>query len=63
MSASFESILGVPVVLLGFTQPNENAHAPNEWLDLHNYESAIRAIARTFDEIAENPTIAVGGAD
>jgi acetylornithine deacetylase/succinyl-diaminopimelate desuccinylase-like protein len=63
VSASFESVLGVPVVLLGFTQPNENAHAPNEWLDLGNYESAIRAIARTFDEIAENPRIAAGGAD
>jgi hypothetical protein len=27
-SASFESILGLPVVLLGFAQPHENAHAP-----------------------------------
>ena len=60
VSASFGSVLGVPVVLLGFTQPNENAHAPNEWLALDNYETAIRAIARTFDEIA---TIADRGAD
>ena len=60
VSASFESVLGVPVVLLGFTQPNENAHAPNEWLLLDNYEGAIRAIARTFDEIA---SIRDGGAD
>jgi acetylornithine deacetylase/succinyl-diaminopimelate desuccinylase-like protein len=53
--ASFESILGLPVVLLGFTQPHENAHAPNEWMDLDNYEGAIRAIARTFEEIAQLP--------
>jgi acetylornithine deacetylase/succinyl-diaminopimelate desuccinylase-like protein len=52
IAASFESILGLPVVLEGFSQPNENAHAPNEWLDLANYEGAIRAIVATFDEIA-----------
>ena len=52
VAASFESILGLPVVLLGFTQPNENAHAPDEWMSLDNYEGAIRAIVATFDEIA-----------
>ncbi len=52
VAADFESVLGLPVVLLGFTQPNDNAHAPNEWMDLTNYEQAIRAIVRTFDEIA-----------
>ena len=39
VAASFESILGLPVVLLGFAQPNEHAHAPNEWIDLANYET------------------------
>jgi acetylornithine deacetylase/succinyl-diaminopimelate desuccinylase-like protein len=52
ITASFETILGLPVVLEGFTQPDERAHAPDEWLDLGNYESAIRAIVATFDEIA-----------
>ena len=52
VTASFESILGLPVVLLGFAQPNENAHAPDEWMSLDNYEGAIRAIVATFDEIA-----------
>lgn len=52
VSASFESILGLPVVLLGFAQPHENAHAPDEWMALANYEGAIRAIVATFDEIA-----------
>ena len=55
VTASFESILGLPVVLLGFVQPNDNAHAPDEWMDLRNYESAIRAIVRTWDEIADLP--------
>ncbi len=55
VTASFESVLGLPVVLLGFVQPNDNAHAPDEWMDLRNYESAIRAIVRTWDEIAALP--------
>lgn len=53
--ASFESILGLPVVLLGFTPPNDNAHAPDEWMDLRNYETAIRTVVRTFDELATLP--------
>ena len=53
--ASFASILGLPVVLMGFTPPDENAHAPNEWMDLRNYETSIRAIARMFDELVDLP--------
>ena len=37
--ASFSTILGLPVVLLGITPPDDNAHAPNEWMDLGNYET------------------------
>jgi acetylornithine deacetylase/succinyl-diaminopimelate desuccinylase-like protein len=55
VAASFERILGLPVVLLGFSPPHDNAHAPNEWMDLENYEGAIRTIIRTFDEIALLP--------
>jgi acetylornithine deacetylase/succinyl-diaminopimelate desuccinylase-like protein len=54
--ASFESILGLPVVLLGFSQPDEHAHAPNEWLDLNNYETGIRMFVRMFDELAALPS-------
>ena len=49
------SIVILPVVLLGFVQPGENAHAPDEWMSLANYEGAIRAVIRTFDEIAAIP--------
>ncbi|MGK2850768.1 MAG: dipeptidase [Candidatus Limnocylindrales bacterium] len=55
VTASFASVLGLPVVLLGFSQPGENAHAPDEWMSLANYEGAIRAIVRTLDEIAALP--------
>ncbi len=50
--ASFETILGLPVVLLGFTPPDDNAHAPNESMSLSNHETAIRTVARYWDELA-----------
>ena len=55
VTADFGRVLGLPVVLLGFAQPHDNAHAPNEWMLLDNYEGAIRAIVATFDEIAALP--------
>jgi acetylornithine deacetylase/succinyl-diaminopimelate desuccinylase-like protein len=55
VAASFESILGLPVVLLGFTPPNDNAHAPNEWMDLRSYETAIPTVAHCWDELAALP--------
>jgi acetylornithine deacetylase/succinyl-diaminopimelate desuccinylase-like protein len=53
VSASFERILGLPVVLMGFTPPDDGAHAPNEWMDLRNYETSIRTIARLWDLLGE----------
>src|SRR4051812_22376137 len=53
--ASFESTLGLPVVLLGFVQPDSGAHAPNEEMDLGNYETSIRTIARAWDELVDLP--------
>jgi acetylornithine deacetylase/succinyl-diaminopimelate desuccinylase-like protein len=50
--ATFEEVLGLPVVLLGFSPPDDHAHAPNEWMDLGNYETAIRTVARLWDEMA-----------
>lgn len=53
--ASFETILGLPVVLLGFTPPDDNAHAPNESMSLANHETAIRTVAAYWDELAALP--------
>jgi acetylornithine deacetylase/succinyl-diaminopimelate desuccinylase-like protein len=50
--ATFEDTLDLPVVLLGLGQPDSHAHAPNEWMDLRNYETGIRAVARMWDEVA-----------
>jgi len=50
--ASFAEKLDLPVVLMGFSQPDDHAHAPNEWMDLANYETGIRAVIRMWDEVA-----------
>ncbi len=50
--ASFDSILGLSTVLLGFAPPDGRFHAPNEWMSMANYETGIRAIARYWDEVA-----------
>jgi acetylornithine deacetylase/succinyl-diaminopimelate desuccinylase-like protein len=50
--ATFETLLGLPVVLIGFTPPDGNFHAPNEWMDLGNFEGGIRAMVRYWDELA-----------
>lgn len=49
----FETILGAPVLLMGFGLPGENAHAPNEWISVENFRSGIRAAATLLDEYAE----------
>ncbi len=56
VAESFESILGLPVVLVGFTPPDDHAHAPNEYMDLRNYETGIRAVVRLWRELASLPT-------
>lgn len=52
VAATFQSMLDLPVVLLGFGVPDGQAHAPNEWMDLDNYETGIRAIVRYWDRLA-----------
>jgi acetylornithine deacetylase/succinyl-diaminopimelate desuccinylase-like protein len=42
---------GKPCLLMGFGQPDENAHAPNEWLDLENYHLGIKSAAHLYDEL------------
>jgi len=48
----FKQLLGLDTVLLGFGLPDENAHAPNEKLDLSNFHNGIIASAYLYDEIS-----------
>jgi len=50
--STFEQQLGAPTVLFGVGLPDENAHAPNERLDLGNLHSGIVASAILYGEIA-----------
>ncbi len=54
-AATFGSVLGLPVVLLGFTPPDDQAHAPNESMRLDNYENGIRTIVRYWEALAGVP--------
>jgi len=48
----FQEELGLPSVLFGIGLPDENAHAPNERLNLENFQNGIVASAHLYDEIA-----------
>jgi acetylornithine deacetylase/succinyl-diaminopimelate desuccinylase-like protein len=43
---------GKPCLLMGFGQPDENAHAPHEWLDLENFHLGIKSAAHLYDELS-----------
>jgi acetylornithine deacetylase/succinyl-diaminopimelate desuccinylase-like protein len=48
----FQRLLNVPVLLVGFGLPGENAHAPDEWISVENFELGMRAMAALWDELA-----------
>lgn len=47
----FKQILGIDTVLLGFGLPDENAHAPDEFLNLENFFGGIRTSVHFFNEL------------
>ena len=51
--STFQEELGLPSVLFGVGLPDENAHAPNEKLDLGNFHNGIIASAMLYQEIAD----------
>ncbi len=50
--STFQEELGLPSVLFGVGLPDENAHAPNEKLDVANFHNGIIASAILYQEIA-----------
>jgi acetylornithine deacetylase/succinyl-diaminopimelate desuccinylase-like protein len=50
--ATFAELLKAPSILLGIGLPEENSHAPNEFLDLENYQGGIRTAAHLWNELA-----------
>jgi len=50
----FEQQLGLTVVLMGFTNPDDHAHSPNESMVMANYETGIRTICLLWDMLGEH---------
>ncbi|MEO7190459.1 MAG: dipeptidase [Vicinamibacterales bacterium] len=50
--STFQTELNLPAVLFGIGLPDENAHAPNERLDLGNFHNGIVSSAILYNEIA-----------
>jgi acetylornithine deacetylase/succinyl-diaminopimelate desuccinylase-like protein len=51
--STFQEELGLPCVLFGVGLPDENAHAPDEKLDLGNFHGGVIASAYLYKEIGE----------
>jgi acetylornithine deacetylase/succinyl-diaminopimelate desuccinylase-like protein len=54
ITITFQQLLGLHSVLMGFGLPDENAHAPDENLDLDTFHHGILAAAWFYHEFAEN---------
>ena len=52
--ATLADTLGLSTVLMGVGLPDENAHAPNEKLDLGNFQNGIVSVAHFFDEFSRS---------
>jgi acetylornithine deacetylase/succinyl-diaminopimelate desuccinylase-like protein len=51
--STFQEVLGLPTVLFGIGLPDENAHAPNEKLDLSNFHNGVIASAFLYEEVGK----------
>jgi acetylornithine deacetylase/succinyl-diaminopimelate desuccinylase-like protein len=45
----FARVLEAPILLLGFGLPGENAHAPDEWMSVENFELGMRTVGTFLD--------------
>jgi len=51
--AALAQQLGMETVMVGFSSPNGNFHAPNEWMPLSNYRVGLDAIVRLWAILGE----------
>jgi acetylornithine deacetylase/succinyl-diaminopimelate desuccinylase-like protein len=54
--ATLDRLLKAPILLMGIGLPDENAHAPNEKLDLDNLHHGMLSAAYLFEELAAGGT-------
>ena len=48
---SFASILGAPTVLMGFGLPDQNAHSPDEKMNLKNFHRGVKCGALFYENL------------
>lgn len=51
---TFQQLLGVPTVLMGFALPDDRIHAPNEKFHLPNFHNGIRTSLEFLAEVARS---------
>ncbi len=51
--STFNQVLGVPVLLLGFGLSDDNLHSPNEKFNISHFYNGIRSITRLLDRMGE----------
>lgn len=51
IAALCNSVLKVPVVLMGFALPDDNIHAPNEKFSLEQFKSGMKVVAEFLERI------------
>ena len=49
----FKEVLGIDTVLLGFGVPDENAHAPDEFINLDNFFGGIKTSLHFYNELPD----------
>jgi acetylornithine deacetylase/succinyl-diaminopimelate desuccinylase-like protein len=53
IAALFDSVLHVPVVLMGFSLPDDNLHSPNEKYSLSQFFKGLRTVADFLQRLGE----------
>ena len=48
----FEERLDAKALLVGFSLPGSNLHAPDEWMPIDNFEKGIGALARLYEKLS-----------
>lgn len=59
---TFQEVLNMPTLLLGFALPDENFHAPNEHFHLNNFYRGAETLALLWDYVGQRGKSAFEGA-
>jgi acetylornithine deacetylase/succinyl-diaminopimelate desuccinylase-like protein len=49
--ATFQDVLGIETILMGFGLPDDNLHAPNEKFHLPNFYKGIETVIRFLENL------------